>query len=483
MNAFKKKLLVSAVLAGMGSIATTAQAVYVDPGNLGQGLLYPYYTVQGNQNTYMTIVNTSTSGVKVVKVRFREGKASNEVLDFNLYLSPADVWVGVVQPADTGNANSPGLITTPDVSCTNPAIPATGQPFRNFAYSGDGLGDGLERTREGYIEVIEMGVLPAGSALGAAAIHGASGSPTCTGLRGSNLAAAINAVITPPTGGMSGQGTIVNVATGADNGYDATALAALTAAPIYFDIVTDFPNANNYDAVSGVFANNRAYRSTFATGADAVSSTLMHTHVINEYILDNATKSNTDWVLTFPTKNRYVTALAATTPFTNKLTTAGACETISFTFWDREERSVTPTSGDFSPLPPNAPASSLCWESTVLSVRNGATHNPTGSVSGPLASVNVTNVTVTTGFQGGWGLLQFDGANARNNGILATGKAATNLTPGAASAVAARYLGLPVIGFMTRTFNNATVAATAGANLAYRDAYPHAYFTNILPLF
>jgi hypothetical protein len=53
-------------------------------------LIYPYYTVQsagGNlYNTYVSITNT-TSRAKVVKVRFREGKTSAEVLDFNVYLS------------------------------------------------------------------------------------------------------------------------------------------------------------------------------------------------------------------------------------------------------------------------------------------------------------------------------------------------------------------------------------------------------------
>ena len=123
MNAFKRKLLVSAVLAGMGSVAGVAHAVYLDPSGQGQALIYPYYTVQAGHNTYVSVVNTQTSGVKVVKVRFREGKNSREVLDFNLYLSPSDVWTGAVIPADAGSATSPGRLITADVSCTNPRDP------------------------------------------------------------------------------------------------------------------------------------------------------------------------------------------------------------------------------------------------------------------------------------------------------------------------------------------------------------------------
>ena len=92
-------------------------------------LIYPYYTVQSNGgnafNTYVSVVNT-TDVVKVVKVRFREGKNSREVLDFNLYLSPNDVWTGAVIPSGTG-ASDPGRLITADTSCTNPAIPADGR--------------------------------------------------------------------------------------------------------------------------------------------------------------------------------------------------------------------------------------------------------------------------------------------------------------------------------------------------------------------
>ena len=59
---------------------------------------------------------------------------------------------------------------------------------------------------------------------------------------------------------------------------------------------------------------------TVTAGARAATSTMMHDNVINEYILDAATGSDTDWVLTFPIKRLFVHGTAAITPFTAALT-------------------------------------------------------------------------------------------------------------------------------------------------------------------
>ena len=109
MNTFKRKALFTAVVAGLG-VAGTAEAVYMSPNRTGQVLVYPYYTVQSaggdNWNTYISVVNT-TSVAKAVKVRILEGKTSAEVLDFNLFLSPNDVWTAAIIPNDA-TATAPG---------------------------------------------------------------------------------------------------------------------------------------------------------------------------------------------------------------------------------------------------------------------------------------------------------------------------------------------------------------------------------------
>ena len=94
----KRNNLTTAVIAGIAGvagIASLANAVELNPDGLGQVLIYPYYTVNGNNVTLISVVNT-TSSAKVVKVRFLEGYNSQEVLDFNLFLSRFDVWTANV---------------------------------------------------------------------------------------------------------------------------------------------------------------------------------------------------------------------------------------------------------------------------------------------------------------------------------------------------------------------------------------------------
>lgn len=486
MNTFKRKALTAAVVAGLG--VGSAHAVYQDPNGLGQGLIFPYYTVQsvdGNAyNTYVSVVNTTTTG-KVVKVRFREGKNSREVLDFNLYLSPNDVWTGAIIPADA-TATAPGRLVTADVSCTNPEIPPAGVDFRNFQYSGtfdDAAGTGLERTREGYIEMLEMATV-IGPSLAAITHAAATNVPTCTGVRGPGPNALPLADQAPPTGGLSGTGTLINVNNGSDVGYNAIALAGVTVSNIYTDIGSEIGNFAQADPISVVTASNstgvRTYLSIWAAGIDAVSSTMMHSNVINEYVLDAGTKSNTDWVMTFPTKRFYVTTAAASPPFTNKFTETGSCESFGFQFFNREERGASAAGGDFSPLPPTLVAG-LCWESTVLSIRSGQGHNPSGTTSGVLGSANSLAVNVTSGYQNGWANLSFTGANSLV-GLVSAAGASTNISTNTQVVGAQTFRGLPVTGFMARTFNNGTLTCTgASCQGNYGGLFVHNYQDNIAP--
>ena len=141
MNTFNKKSLYAAI-AGIGAlgVAGTADAVYVNADGLGQVLIYPYYTARTKTttafgatqfNTLISIVN-STNSAKSVKVRFLESLDSQEVLDFNLYLSAKDVWTTGVIPTTDGAG-----IVTADVSCTQPVVAKTGgapSAFVNYAY-------------------------------------------------------------------------------------------------------------------------------------------------------------------------------------------------------------------------------------------------------------------------------------------------------------------------------------------------------------
>lgn len=512
MNTFKRKALFTAVLAGLGT-AGTAEAVYLNPNGTGQALVYPYYTVQsaaGNAwNTYLSVVNT-TSRAKAVKVRVLEGRTSAEVLDFNLFLSPNDVWTAAIIPSDA-TAGSVARMVTADASCTNPVgnLPVAngGEPFRNTLYSSGGdslVGTGLDRTREGYVEIIEMGAL---TGAWATAVTHSNGVPN-------NCAVVRGAVLTPssieaPSGGLVGSGVLINVAAGADASYKADALEAYRSTALYTDagglqpsladaspFVSVVVNAGGLDATNAS-VQITAYRNTFVTavggvtaGAKAVASVYMHSAVINEYVLDTATASLTDWVITQPLKRLFVSNTAVFAPYSNTLGTSGACETIGFTYFDREERTATASGGDFSPLPAAGSPNSLCWESTVLSIRNGAGHMPAATTppsSGVLGSVNVTLVAVTPTFQNGWGRLTFSGTNATTVGMgSSTSDRAimdsTALGTTLAAAGPATFFGLPATGFMIRTLKNGNlVCGSATCQGNYGSLFNHSYVTTIVP--
>ena len=511
MNTFKRKALFTAI-AALGA-AGTAEAVFIAPNNTGQALLYPYYTVQNSGtnswNTYVSIVNT-TDVSKAIKVRILEGRTSAEVLDFNLFLSPNDVWTAAIVPSDASDT-SPGRILTADASCTAPAIPAAGEPFRNYQYQGQAaaLGRTLARTREGYIEMIEMASFIAGSDTDLAVTHVNGVPDDCDFVRTASVAT-ITADAIPPTGGLMGTGTLINVNSGLDAGYRPNALEAFTDTVIYTDPGDIIPSLADPSPPSSVVFNSgypggavggmvaTVYRSDFVDGSHvlaggyALASVFMHESIMNEYVLDTAAGSLTDWVVTQPIKSVFVDENTAAAPYTEVLGDGGACEAVEFAFFDREERSAVAGGIDFSPLPPAGDPSSICWETTVLSIRNGAAHMPTADdVSGVLGSRNTTSINITDTFQNGWARLTFVGDNATLVGIAPPIVAASEATllagglPGSTTTFAANptvYLGLPVTGFMIRTFSNGGLTCAAGACQGnYASLFDHAYTNNIAP--
>lgn len=208
-----------------------AHAVRVNPDGHGQTLIYPYYTARATAsgNAYVTalaVVNT-TASPKAVRVRFLEGAAGAAVADFNLFLSAYDVWTAGVVPAGPGAG-----VFTLDNSCTTPRVSrdaSSPTKFFNSAYAGrDPLGDGLDRTYEGYFEILEMGTIDATSALGLAVTQKLdlsapnASKPTCVNLPATD---AVPAGLTRPSGGLAGSVSLINVNEGTDYGIDAVALS------------------------------------------------------------------------------------------------------------------------------------------------------------------------------------------------------------------------------------------------------------------
>ncbi|WP_386070205.1 hypothetical protein ACFJIW_06795 [Tahibacter sp. UC22_41] len=405
----KSNVLNAAIAAGLVAavgMAGGAQAVELSADGLGQVLIYPYYTVNRNQQTVISVVNASNAA-KAVKVRFLEGYNAREVLDFNLFLSEYDVWTGTVFAlTDAGFSGDDAALLTVDRSCTAPdksvwtGVLGTGRPyqvFQDFAYTGAHQDSGpvdKARLREGHVELMQMADL--GGALRTAVTHTSAGVPAnCAVVQSIDPN---HTGLLAPTGGLFGTGGVVNVAQGTFYGYNADAISGFTKIPLFFATgnTPSLAQANTGPGVATarVFdATGELFRSDFPTsnpaqGIDAVSAVFMASTLLNEYNVDASVGSNTDWVVTFPTKRFYTDpeilgvapgAAGALAPFTYTFgqRVAGtpygdpgngdgqSCSHVAFVPYDREEgRPVA--SGGFPGAPPvKIPA--LCTSVNVIS--------------------------------------------------------------------------------------------------------------------
>ena len=489
MNTFKRKTLHAAVLAGLGAvgIAGTAQAVHVNPEHLGSALIYPYYTVRGDgggtsvayYDNLISIVNT-TASTKAVKVRFLEGKRSQEVLDFNLFLSPFDVWTGAVTRTSAATDGDDGArLVSGDKSCVVPnalfstASTNTANHFKNFAYaaSNDGGGTTLDRTREGYLEVLEMGDITNLTAIAAAThVQGASNPPipgNCAYFEANDATLATQ--MTPPSGGLYGGLSLINVRAGTDYSYDAVALDQWSPATVQYTPSNSLlpPIApTGGSTVSNVFTSGGVVASTWLTSRDAVSATMMQFNLFNEWVLDTGTTSGTDWVVTFPTKKLYVSVGTgfAIPPFNANFNAGQSCDIFTASFYNREE-TTTLVQAVIIPSPPPVilpSVNSFCYEANVLTFSN----------SNNLGSTNAYNVDTRVVGSAGHLIINF------NQAVQVLTPAASTIN--AAAAVPQRHFGLPVVGFMVQDFENGNVG-TPPVLSAYGGNFNHKYRRQITP--
>jgi len=520
----KRKLLGVAVASVLGT--GTAGAVHLSETGTGQVALFPYYTTQaanGNAfDTYISITNTTAFG-KAVKIRFREARNSREVLDFNIYLSPQDVWVGAVSAdAATGGAK----ITAYDNSCTVPVtsggrnIKTDGIPFRNFNYTNvtslggadnrDGAGLGLDRTKEGYFEVIEMGVpvldIPAAYnsasdiSFPAAITHDALGVPAnCPAVvdawkrtvGNQDSFFDLNDRLDSPTGGILASAVLINPLTGSASTIEPTMLADWSNVDIHSYPGTEAPTlADVAPSISFVYQGNAVLTSTWATTTnfvDPVSAVLMRDSVMNEYTINDTGSNSTrsDWVVSFPTKREYVdvgvpaggtTRTPFTTPWTYTSldgTDGRSCEPVALTMYDREEGTLVSNPNgdvDFSPSLPGTPVQgkSLCYETNVISFAPDGTDMDT--YVGVLGSSVQRGIEGNPGDKYGWAVLGFTGANAANE-IVAAG---VDFVDDAGVA----YYGLPVVGMSVTSRTGANIVP--GVNANYGNSLVHKYTRDIV---
>jgi hypothetical protein len=471
----KRNSLTTAVVAGIAGVAGfagLANAVDLNPDGLGQVLIYPYYTVNKSQATLFSVVNTDPVNGKGVKVRFLEGYNSREVLDFNLYLSPNDVWTATV--TQSGDESSAAQVNTTDQSCTDPSVLDNGPVlFRAAAYDGS-AGDppgqddgpqGVDRTREGYIELISMGDIDPSSDLAGLITHIDGVPPGCSSISDPVAQAGLVA----PTGGLFGEADIVNVGEGTLFAYTADAIDGFSAVPLYSggsNLAPTLQQANSAEATQGVarayvFTNGgQLVTADYAFGEDAVSAVYMSDAIYNTYIVSPQLGANTDWIVTFPTKRFYVDPLyvgdTAVPPFVETFHAPGESNVVVVpSIYDREENTTT-VQGDFSP-PISSTPNALPFEVNVISF---LAQTSAGDPSGVLGSFLRPNIQPFA--QYGW--LKLD---------LTSGDTPAHQLPGGVTpaGVPVTLNGLPATGYMA--YNVINTEAQPGMLANYGGLFRH----------
>ena len=401
---------------GMVLPISAQAAMYLNHQGTGETLIFPFYSTESGNATLINLVNP-TPGYKAVKVRVLEAQNSQEVLDFNLYLSPEDHFSFAISATQEGG----GQLVTRDNSCTVPAIPADGVAFRNSKYADDKQDSdpvdaadfdntGIARTQTGYLEIIEMGQLDPDSApiidtagpgdsatvainAAAAVTHGSDGIPAncdvlvkawsrVDGLDGVWLAESRTTELTGDAeflpdwsgGGLYGYATLINVPEGTAVGYDAIAIAdhvavGASGSDMHYapgDIRPNFSDSA-LDTAAIVSVNGAAitldffgdYPSDATQRVQALNATIMASEIYNDYVTDPDIGAETDWLLTFPTRAFHINGTEPVEPFSQLWTGQSACEPSKLSALDREESTATTRPDDeqpdFSPAPPTPP--------------------------------------------------------------------------------------------------------------------------------
>lgn len=434
-------------------------ALRVSTTGVGHMLVVPYFSAQNGNKTLLSLTNTDTVNGKAVKVRFRGAANSDDLYDFQVFLSPGDIWTADIHQGADGRA----AITTADNSCTKPTN--VNQSFKVTRLDPNWTEDRLlTNTREGYVEIFNMGDIAPASPLYVATKHNASGTPLCAGASGTvwtdlnvvaNNTAALNALgLTQPTTGLMGNWTIINVPNATAWSGAATAIQAVedatgtpgTGAVVYFPQLDAtvggalaVADAANFTAdplltqgtgITGQAQFDLPDMSTPYVGpavggygdpvfqAASLTQSLATKSINNEFWTLDAISGGTDWVFSMPTR-RYSAAVnygAKALQWTD-LSTAGlgnwfnntnltlntvtniACvDKIDNKYWNREEGENTVALGDTSSSPgePAPEIPGLCGETSVLSINDVNAGTAPTKVLGAEVTVNNFNLALGT---------------------------------------------------------------------------------------
>ncbi len=301
-------------------VFSTASAVSINQGGMGEAVVLPYYTVNNNLNTLLTI-NNSTDMTKAVKVHFREGKEGKAVLTFNLFLGPNDMWAAGLAETMSTIAGHTGEKTARllyvDGSCAPFLV--SGQEFLPFEIDAESDDTDLARSTEGYIEILEMGELDPQSGLGSAAVMNNGVANDCAALQAAYNTGGVwdevdgdfSVQMLPVNGGLTATASLIDVAEGTMYSMNGVAFENF-----YPEDTSDFhtspgdtrvPSLNQADTSSVAIINGELITTEWQQGYQAVSALLMKYQVEGFYDLNQNIIAKTEVVMSMPTKRFYET--------------------------------------------------------------------------------------------------------------------------------------------------------------------------------
>lgn len=399
--------------------SSSLQDLHVNPGGLGDALIFGYYNARHSVDM-IRIVNTDPNNGVVGKLRFREGKKSEEVLDFLICLSPGDQFTAwIVDPELLGLPAGPALLIKGNAA-DNPTGFLVGDsgtitvPDQNkwnsvyFRYSATGAAStvSMDDTKEGYFEFIATKGVNAGGHSGWASII--PDSKACADF-------AMNSqgdteMDTPNS--LMGSVFIFNFNTAFPStfAYDATALANFATTIPAVTTTTDAPLWK--DATAGLRGVNYVL----------TKKDLYGMYDVQDYLV-----GATDYIVSFPTKHEIKAIGATDIYFPHDDIKAGYnCTQINVDLYDDNETQPSTETG-FSPG--KEQKDYLCYE--VNYIGGGADSAPIFDTTLNLTSV--TNIGKDP-FNIGWLKIGFvDGS--------------TDATPDSAS-------GMPCIGYELQSYFN-----------------------------
>lgn len=459
-------------------------------GGVGNMLLVPYYSAQNGNMTVLHVVNTDTLNGKAVKVRFRGAANSDDVMDFQVFMSPGDVWTAAV----TAGADGVAQIQSADNTCTVPALGNnTPQAFAtNRLDPNKSDAEKANGTREGYVEIFNMADIPSdklytvgttantNSALYTAIKHvnavapcSVAGSPaeaTLFGVALTNYTAeadAANAGFNTPTGGLMGDWYIINVPeTTTFSGASTAVVADGRGNFVHFPQINDPVAAADIDGFTAdpllrtdaLKTDGDPYSTTntpaLAAGyydlpdmstpylaadignpkAQAVklTSALAVTSVTNQYANDESITAKTDWVFSMPTRRYSVAANYAAITGTTPANDANTSYRLFSNLIAGETPEAAATLQDEWFFAANTPVSTdgkgnICVKADAQKFWDREETTPGASTPGPVFSPRTPGVAAVVSLCGEASVLAFKDLG---NSVLASSVARSTITSG-----------------------------------------------------